>query len=72
MNHLAPIYTNPAPSVAYPIGIGVGTAAVTGLARFMFAPSPFTWKTALTAVAIGAAVGGAAFAVSRMPAYQTA
>lgn len=67
-----PFRPNPSSDVTLAAGIGIGSALVVGTMRYLFAPSPFTWKTAAGAAGIGAVVGGGAYWLRRFPLAATA
>lgn len=63
---------NPSREVYIAAGIGLGSALLVGLARYTFAPSPFTWQTAAAAAGIGAVVGGGYYGLGRYGAVAPA
>lgn len=67
-----PMRPNPSSQVKLAAGIGVGSAVIVGTLRYMFAPSPFTWKTGVSAAALGAVIGAGTYGLMRWPAAATA
>lgn len=60
-----PMRPNPSSQVMLAAGIGLGSAVVVGTLRYLFAPSPFTWKTAAGAAGIGTTLGLGTYLLGR-------